>query len=376
MGGSAIGYVDDASALVHNPAGLQGVQGLALTGNLSLLLGGLQASPDEAPSARGIHSELTVAPLFLAGVGLRLHPWLSLGAAFFPVASGGASYRYENRAGRTFDDHTRIVFLELTPAASLNVPRDLWLPGLLSFGIGYRLDRLDFNRTKGPPGNPVVIDLTQSGMSSGLRAGAQWKPSEALALGVVFRSKVRIESSGDRGTALAQPVTNPEVDFVLPAKFGAGARYDLGRWGFASDVEYGLYSQNGREPLRGEIAGMPGSITNVFAWHDAVTIHLGVEHRLGVRQNWPIRIGYVFDGQVVNERFPNAFGAPPVPSHTLTAGAGCRFGAVELDLAYTYRFSSADVKSDPTECQFCGFAGAYALSLHGLYVDLTADLPL
>src|SRR5690349_7273477 len=67
MGGTAIGYVDDPSAVFHNPAGLRGVKGFAFVADFSLLLGTLQASPDSAASARNVESELTVAPFFLLG---------------------------------------------------------------------------------------------------------------------------------------------------------------------------------------------------------------------------------------------------------------------------------------------------------------------
>src|SRR5690349_14475972 len=100
MGGTAIGYVDDPSAGFHNPAGLQGVQGFAFVADGSLLLGKLTSSPDTGASARNVESELTVAPFFLAGAAYRIHPWLSAGLALFPVASGGALYKYDNFAGR------------------------------------------------------------------------------------------------------------------------------------------------------------------------------------------------------------------------------------------------------------------------------------
>jgi long-subunit fatty acid transport protein len=380
MGGTAIGYVDDPSAGFHNPAGLQGVEGLALVGDFSLVLGHLQASPDVGESARNVESELTVAPFFLVGAAYRVHPWLSVGAAFFPVASGGGRFVYENIAGRDVDDETEVAFLELTPAISINVPRDLWLPGRLSLGIGYRLDMLQFRRTKGPPGNPVVLDLDQSGSSSGLRVGLQWKPTETLGFGVVFRNRVRIAAKADEGTALLQEVTDPELGFVLPAKLGFGARYDLHAWGFATDLEYGWYSQNGVEPLRGIIDGDPATVANVFEWQDAITLRLGVEYRFGDEGRWPVRVGYVFDGTVTNERFPSAFSTPPAPTHSLTAGAGCRLGELQIDLAYAHRFGSASVGEDDLapagECAFCSQPGDYEIALHGLYVSLKTDLSL
>ena len=133
MGGTAIASVNDASAGFHNPAGLQGVRGLGLIADFSLILGKIQASPTPSDN---LESRTVVAPFFLLGAAYRLRPWLTLGLAGFPVASGGAEYRYP--VGRTkpvtWLDKTDIVFFEVTPMLSLNVPRDRFVPGKLAFG--------------------------------------------------------------------------------------------------------------------------------------------------------------------------------------------------------------------------------------------------
>ena len=72
MGGTAIGSVSDPSAAFHNPAGLQGIQGLAFLGDFSLILGKVKASPDAAASARSIESGTVVAPFFLLALPMAL----------------------------------------------------------------------------------------------------------------------------------------------------------------------------------------------------------------------------------------------------------------------------------------------------------------
>ena len=91
MGGTAIAYVNDPSAGFHNPAGLQGVNGLALLGDFSLILGKVRATPEiNADGESNRESNVVKAPFFLLGGAYRLKPWLTLGLAGFPVASGGA----------------------------------------------------------------------------------------------------------------------------------------------------------------------------------------------------------------------------------------------------------------------------------------------
>jgi hypothetical protein len=96
MGGTAIAYVDDPSATFHNPAGLAGVEGLSLLGDLSLILGTVQSTPERG--VESVESEPGLAPFFMVAAAVRPHEWFTLGLGFFPVASGGAEYRYERRA--------------------------------------------------------------------------------------------------------------------------------------------------------------------------------------------------------------------------------------------------------------------------------------
>jgi hypothetical protein len=188
---------------------------------------------------------------------------------------------------------------------------------------------------------------------------------------------VTITGTADTGIAYGAQALDPELRFVLPTKFGAGARYDIGTLGFAADLEYGLYSENGVQPLRGNIGGTRAAVANAFVWSDAVTARLGVEQRFGRDQQWPVRIGYAFDGKVGNERFPTAFGTPPAPTHNLTAGAGYQQAPWRFDVAYAYRFGSTEVRENrlapPSECTFCSEAGDYDIAMHGIYVSVAAD---
>ena len=76
--------------------------------------------------------------------------------------------------------------------------------------------------------------------------------------------------------------------------------------------------------------------------------------------------------------FPSAFSTPPSPTHSLTSGVGYRADDFEVNVAYAHRFGSARVEQDTlapnTECRFCSRAGDYALSLHGIYLDVSTDL--
>lgn len=382
MGGTGIAYVSDPSAGFHNPAGLQGVQGLALIGDLSLILGKVRATPDvNADGEDNLESNLVKAPFFLLGGAYRVRPWLTLGVAGFPVASGGAEYEYTVR-GNPVIDSTEIVFFEVTPMLSLNVPEDALLPGRLSIGAGYRASVVTFDRKKGNRDRPTFLDLELSGANlSGFRVGLQYQPIEPLKLGVVFRNKVVVEAKSDSATVLTLPARDVSLDFTLPAKLGFGARVDAGRVGLATDVEWAFQSQNGRAPLSGKLQDNtdPTEVPNVFDWEDGVTWRLGLEYRLGPLQSWPLRVGYIFDSAVTNPAYPSAFGTPPGPTRTFTAGAGYVSEHWQVNAAVSRRFGEArvlDSEVDSMACRFCSYAGQYEITMTGLYVDLSVDLPM
>jgi long-subunit fatty acid transport protein len=373
MGGTAIGYVDDASAAFHNPAGLQGVRGLAFTGDFSMILGKVRGSPTPT---QNLESQTVVAPFFLLGGAYRLHEWVTFGAAVFPVASGGAEYKYPV-GGTTWLDKTQILFLEASPLLSLNVPKDRWLPGKLAFGAGWRLNSVSFDRKRGQPDRLEYLDLEMSGKSfGGFRVGVQYQPIEPLKLGLVFRNKVTVTTKADSATVLTSEATDAALDFTLPAKLGFGARLDLGNFGIATDVEYAFQSQNKRPPLSGSIMGQSAEVQNVFEWKNGVTWRSGVEYRVGRQPIVPLRVGYIYDSRVSNPTYPSAFGTPPGPTHTFTFGAGYVQPSWQINWAVARRTGSADVTSTDTRCVFCGHPGKYEIAMTGFYVDASVDLPM
>lgn len=382
MGGTAIGYVDDPSAAFHNPAGLQGVKGLAFLGDFSLILGKVQASPQPPPTEPSIESKTVVAPFFLLGAAYRLSDLLTIGLAGFPVASGGAEYEYELAPGINWTDSTEIVFLEATPLLSLNVPRDALLPGKLSFGAGYRVSMVTLERRQGDVEEPQLLDLELSGVNfTGYRAGLQYQPIEELKLGVVYRNKIRVKTEADDGLAVLQKWKDIELEFTLPAKLGFGARVDVGPVGVAADVEWAFQSQNKQQELSGVPVG--GSereaVTNVYNWQNGVTGRFGFEYRLGDIEDgqFPLRAGYIIDSKVSNKAYPSAFGTPPAPTHTLTLGVGYKRDRWQVNLAGSRRMGSTTIAKEDLGkgCGLCSYQGDYKMTMTGMYIDVSVDLP-
>lgn len=376
MGGTAIGYVNDPSSLFHNPAGLAHVERGEIMGDVSLLVGGIHASPSAVGT--DIDSETTVAPFFLVGGAYRVHRMITLGVAVYPIASAGATYKF---GAGSYQDHTQLLFLEASPGIAFNP-----LPNL-RFGAGYRFTYVHLTRYQGDPdpGGTVNHDFKVSGQNfTGFRVGAQWDALPWWQFGAVFRNTVTTKVTNTSGIALTTEYTDISTHFKLPAKLGLGTRIDLDRFrvpfSAAVDFEYDFNSLNKGDPLEGTPAPGSGgepSVANVFEWKDSQTLRLGVEYRVlhDARTHLdrvPLRVGYVYDTRTANPRYPTAFGTPPGPTQVFTAGTGYNAGVWQANVAYAYRFGHGAVTDPDTKsCAFCSEAGKddYRIHLSGIYLD-------
>lgn len=380
MGGTAIAGVNDPSAMFHNPAGIGHVRGLSLMGDFSPLIGTITGSPQPGPETDSITSDTTFAPFFLVGAAYGITDWLTAGLAVYPVASAGATYNY-TIDGDEIVDHTKLMFIEVSPGVAVQLPHGIRI------GAGYRLNYTGLDRTQERAG-VKELDLPLTGMNFfSFRAGAQWQPIPELELGIVYRHRTITDVDADaasfpQGGNIAH-ATDVTSTFTLPTRLGFGARGNFGALHGAVDLEYGLNSQNEKSTIHGTVdlgaLGMvPVDVANIFKWSDALTLRVGVEYRL-MQDKVATRLGYVFDGKTSNEQYPTAFGTPPGPTHVLTIGGGYDAGPWEVNLAYAYRFGTAevtqqDVDSASENCLFCSAPGDYAIALHGIYVDFSIEL--
>jgi len=370
MGGAAIGYVDDPSAMFHNPAGLMGTKGLTLMANLTLVTGSIISSPGSSNPNEESDPLFALAPLI--GVSYDLNDVVSFGAAFYPVASAGAEYNYNegSATGPKVRNFTSVRFLEVSPGVAFKIPDTG-----LSFGFGYRISFVSLGRQLGAEGVDPTFDVDMAGTNfTGFRAGVQYQPIPELELGFVFRSKTTTEIKADEGRVLV-PATNITTDFILPAKLGFGMRLNFDPIAVVADVEYGFYSQNERNEFKADPA-LPVPILNISKWEDAITFRAGVEY--AVDQRWFFRGGFLYDGKVSQVEYPSSFGTPPDSTTTITAGFGTKCNDDwELNFAVAHRIGSAKVvKGTPEEsCIPCSFDGDYKLSMTGFYVDFTYAFP-
>lgn len=373
MGGTAIGYVDDPSAIYHNPAGIAAQQAGALHLDFSPIMGTIKGTPSK--DSGNIETNFSFSPAFLGGFAWRLHQYASAGVAVYPAASSGGGYSYTSKDGKTTtEDNAKLVFLEVAPTLASEI-----LPGL-RVGLSARMAQVTFQRkvvnTKADV-DDVYIDMDMKGYAfTGIRAGVQYTRGP-LDVGLVYRSGATAVVTADKATVTGIPAEDGKFSFILPSKMGLGLQYrGIKDLRLAADFEYIFNSENQITHVEGTAFGQAVTVPNYSRWQDSMTIRVGGAYKIGDLEP---RLGYLLDTQAANKSYPSAFGSPPAPTHTATAGLGYDISKnLDVSFAAAYRAGGTTVTAEDVAkataakeiCAFCGQPGEYALSLFGAYVDV------
>jgi long-chain fatty acid transport protein len=372
-GGTAIAGVSDAASIFHNPAGLAGVHGLSLLGNLSLVFTNLQTNP--AYPDENVETGNSVAPAPFLAAAYHPVPLVALGLGVYPVGAVSGTFHYDDINGVPTLNAQNTLAFEVSPGIAFR-PVDQ-----LSIGVGYRITVIRFQRQLGNAANPVLVDVDATGVDfTGFRLGAQWRPTPWLSLGIVYRPRIQPVASAAHGHLLGLAASNVQATVVFPAKLGAGVRADLGPVSLAADYEFVWNSQFRSIHLAGDLPGQPPIGADfLFNWSDSSTVKLGAEYR--ATSNVTLRAGYAWDGVYENLHFPDTFSQPAVPGHYFTLGGGYRGDSWEVNVALALRPDQSstvrqqDIASQ-AECRFCTYPGVYASRLDMALIDFSKDFDL
>jgi long-subunit fatty acid transport protein len=379
MGGAAVSYVNDPSAMFHNPAGLGHIKKLSLMGDFTFMLAGIQASPDSVSISED--SEPVIAPFFLLGGAYRVTDFLVVGLSVFPVASAAATYKYKGGSNEDVENTTTLVFIESSLGAAVNIDSIR-----LKLGASYRITYVSLNRQVTNDGvDSLAFDMTGWNFL-GFRVGAQWEAiPNHLSIGINYRHQTVTEVTQDEFTIpalLGGTATDGKAEFTLPGRIVFGVRGDYANFGLAVDLEYAFNSQNSDTTIQGTTSIREVKLANVFKWENAITLRVGAEYRINLGKSSVLpRLGFIYDAQTSVKKYPTAFGTPPAATYVFTLGAGYEFGGYRINVAYAYRFGSTTIeKSDlfntgagDQGCSFCSLQGDYSLFANAFLVDFSYD---
>jgi long-chain fatty acid transport protein len=369
LGGADVAWADDPiSALGANPAGLSSLN------KIELNLGATAAIPtghfkNSADGNGNLTEDINIGPDFALGMPIGSTPF-SFGIAVFPKAGLAAHWHYidppgglDGKTSYGSHDNTSEIRL-LRTAAALSVKLGPMFSLGASLNVDYNENKLVtpyvFQSQPQLRGFKTLLDLSTSGWGLSASTGLMFKPHENFQMGVAYQSPTQLASDGNAsGNAGAQLQSlgggfagvrhdfhyNAEVDNTFPQMISGGLSWKfLPHWRLALQTDWVNWSSafdmlpvkltNGNNRDLNGFLGKNSFQDNIpLHWRDRFVYRAGIEYE--VTENFLLRAGYSYSQSPV----PNETLIPltaVIPEHTLTFGAGYKWGRYQIDLAYQW----------------------------------------
>ena len=415
MGMAFTAQADDPSAIYFNPAGLTQLKGqnvmvgvtyvrengAEFTGTTPLTLNtgtGLFDSRTETQKSLNFflpnmyYTKTTPDGYFAYGVGV-----------FTPF---GLGQEYNSKTTSIFRDQVTRVDIQtvvVNPTVAFKINEVLSVGAGIDFMYGKaKLNQTGVVRLGAAPLDQVNIfqlDLDGDGTAWGYNFGLLLKLTENLRIGANYRSPFALDIKGGDvnlsninstvpfvpnpapppatlsaaqvfgGTSFA---TKAGTTIRMPATFALGASYTIGKLTVNADADWTFWSSFKTLDIDFQRnTGLLPDVSRPERWKDVVAARIGGEYR--VTDPLALRLGFVYDPS-------------PVPADTLgpllpdsnrlfySAGAGYKFGAWTIDLAYMYldkkdRTVNNQVNLAPPRTG-SGFNGTWTGDAHLVSLDL------
>ncbi len=342
--GGRIAFVDDASAVFHNPANL-----------LDLPRWEASAEPTF------VHHSVRFQSANTGAVAETRDPWKLLPHLYLggPVKEGrlavglgistpwGLSIDWGDGGGPTALKYSAPSFTELksinfNPSAAIRLAEGLHL------GVGLDVMWSELTLEQFLPGaaitgNPASPDGFVQARGDGIgvsgNAALTWQVARRHRLALTVRPEMNIDYDGDirlsqpPGTGLFRGPFGSEMPFPTIVALGYGFQA-TDRLRLATDFEWLNFSRFKALPLQGAPAiGLPAQLPE--NWEDSFTLGAAASYDLG--DGWRIRASYqYFDSPSIDATFSPAI--PDANQHAVAAGVGYRHGRHRLDLGYSRVF--------------------------------------
>lgn len=379
-GAAALGYsgckltlVQDASAIVHNPASLVQLKSPEVMASVTLVV------PEaEFTSALGARDKTETDV-----------QWLPSLFATWPVGAGphaaGVALSVPYGQSTEWDKNglfrytapylVKLMTLDVSPTLALK------LNDRLSVGVAGDIVASDFKLRQVyswsmVAGVPVLPDgeikFDADGMGLGAHAGINWQATDRASVALTYRSPFDVDYEGDfsitqipLGFFSPGPSSDFETTIKFPSVIAAGCGFrvtDTLRVG--ADIEWIEFSRYDRVTFDvGAHALLLGQTTVQQNWKDAWTVGVGADWKLS--DWWTARAGYTF----IESPIPDSTLAPTLPDadrSVASVGLGYNAGCHHLDVGYAYSFFD---ERHITQNQNPNYLGSYELETHLLGIS-------
>lgn len=349
LGGAATGYIDSPSAVLHNPAALDRIEGLSISLGV-FPFRSINTVPLEGPNTEKSSSG-GFFPMFFAGAAYRITDRIVAGIGLYPTGGIGGAYENVSLVGGQDLDFVA-VFMEGSLPVSFRITERL------SIAAGLRVTYLRMN-TKGvdPTGGVVEQDLSGINFAGGT-FGVSAKLLDNLDLGFNYRTKVTTKATG---TTISQgQELDTRTNFASPHSFRIGGALRLfeDRLMLAADAKYMLFGESNESIRVTTTTPMGDSVAETsLDWKNSLSGHFGGEFRFA--PVWLGRLGFSVANSATPEDTASPFATVPGMIYTVSAGAGLALEHWDVDAGAYYTFTSG---SDATPTVAGSFPGNYSMN--------------
>jgi len=367
MAGAVAGFVDDASAIYFNPAGIAQGQGLEFMIGASPIIPNFKVTPQIPGGANnnqisgvtnvipppfiyftyGISDEWTVGIGVYSPYGLKVE-WPP---AWHPI-------------GRTIITQADFKTYDVSPTVA-------YKNGPLRIGVGVQIVRATVQLQKdiGPLGDPNTYAHANLGAGTwgwGGNIGIQYEViAKTLQLAAFYRSQVKLDFNGNAAftnvppqygsTLLDQKVS---TTLTLPNNVGFGVAYHpMPELVLDVDIMYTSWQQFQAIAINFQTPAL--NTYEAKQWHHTWNYRIGAEYTLS--EHVQLRGGLLFD-QTPSPTYTLLPDIPDADRLNVALGATYRWGAFRIDGGFQYIFFFGQTSTDPSFPASYS-AGAYVLSL-------------
>jgi long-chain fatty acid transport protein len=347
MGTAFIAVADDPSAILHNAAGLTQSKGTQIYSGVSIIF---PKTEYESPSGASEETEFDVffpPTLYISSdfgmedivVGLGIHPTFGIGGRTWPE---DGLIRYKSVEGFT-------ATTTINPTIAWQVMQNLSVAAGLDYMYALNNSKVMLDQSLVGAGDAEMM-IESDGGGWGYNLGALITLNESFRIGIVYRSEVKIDSSGDLEINDIAPALQPAFGssdfnthvsspFTFPDIYSLGIAYfPDDRLVIAFDVELVRWSTFKQSDLDLDDEVPAAGITDVsmpLDWKDSWQFKTGIDYM--VSETLSLRGGYAF----INTPAPEHTLCPANPdadSHNFTIGSGYRTGKWTLDFYYMFGY--------------------------------------
>lgn len=217
----------------------------------------------------------------------------------------------------------------------------------VGFGPTYAIGKVDFNRNLNSSlvdeqGDRANVTVEASDVNAwGYNLGLHFKASDAVSIGLGYRSKITLEARGEKAdfedipnlVRTVYPDTTFDADLILPAELAIGIS-----WAVNPDtilaVDFNRTYWGEYKALDIQFHNGAGESLNPRNWEDSDIYRIGVQHRLD--EDWTLRAGVYVDKTPIRD----GYFAPETPRNDATGytlGASVKVSPqMDVDMSFLY----------------------------------------